>query len=122
MRRPIIWLVISALLLIPLFTACSAAPAATPLPAPTATTMTLPTLTPQPATPPNPIGAFESKQYRNLFAELLGKSEAEIRQKIDRAWQQLSYGDDKSQRVYYPVADDMAYISHLHGWIGEEPS
>jgi hypothetical protein len=48
--------------------------------------MAPPTSTPtvQPTVPPKPIGAFESKQYRNLFAELLGKNEAEIQQKIDR--------------------------------------
>ena len=55
-------------------------------------------------------GAFESGQYRNLFAEYLGKSDAEIQAKIDAAWNQLFYGDDSSERVYYPVGSDMAYI------------
>ena len=44
---------------------------------------------------------------------MLGKSEAEIQQKIDRAWQQLFYGDDDTQRVYYPVGRDMAYIKDI---------
>lgn len=62
---------------------------------------------------PKPIGAFESKQYRNLFKELLGKSDAEIQQKIDQAWQQLFYGDNDTQRVYYPVRSDMAYVKDI---------
>jgi oligosaccharide reducing-end xylanase len=71
------------------------------------------TPTPQPTATPQPIGAFESGQYRNLFTELLGKSEAEIAQKIDRAWEQLFYGDNDTQRVYYPVGRDMAYIKDI---------
>jgi oligosaccharide reducing-end xylanase len=63
----------------------------------------------QPAPQPPTTGAFESGQYRNVFAEW-GKSETEIREKIDAAWEQLFYGDDASQRVYYPVGDDMAYM------------
>jgi len=54
-------------------------------------------------------GAFESGTYRNLFAEW-GKSEKEIQAKIDKTWEQLFYGSDDSERVYYPVGDDMAYM------------
>ncbi len=102
-------LIIGVLLLTPIFTACTAAPAP-PQPTPTATTVILAAPTPQPTPPPQPLGAFESGQYRNLFKELLGESDAEIQQKIDRAWQQFFYGDDDAQRVYYPVGADMAYI------------
>jgi oligosaccharide reducing-end xylanase len=56
------------------------------------------------------VGAFESNQYRNLFAEYLGKSDAEAQARIDAAWDQLFYGDDATERVYYPASDDMAYI------------
>jgi len=55
-------------------------------------------------------GAFTSGQYRNLFKEMLGKSDTEIQAKIDAAWKQLFYGDDNTQRVYYPVGADMAYV------------
>ncbi len=48
--------------------------------------------------------------YKNLFKDLLGKNDNEVRVKLDSAWQQLFYGDDKDQRVYYPVNDNMAYI------------
>lgn len=49
---------------------------------------------------------------RNLFREYLGKSEAEILQKLEAAWQHLFYGKD-DQRLYYPVGDDMAYIADI---------
>jgi oligosaccharide reducing-end xylanase len=58
-------------------------------------------------------GAFESKQYRNLFKEYLGESDAEVQAKIDAAWDQLFYGSDDSERVYYPVGGDMAYIKDI---------
>ncbi len=58
-------------------------------------------------------GAFESKEYRNLFKEYAGKSDAEVHGKIDAAWDQLFYGDDISERVYYPVGEDMAYIEDI---------
>ena len=59
------------------------------------------------------VGAFNSGVYRNLFKEMLGKSDVEIQAKIDAAWQQLFYGNDDTQRVYYPVGDDMAYIEDI---------
>ena len=47
---------------------------------------------------------------RNLFAGLLGRSEAEVDAKVSAAWRQFSGGDPGSQRLFYPVAGDMAYI------------
>lgn len=58
-------------------------------------------------------GAFESQQYRNLFTEYLGKSEEEVRSKIDAAWEHFFYGNNDTQRVYYPVGEDMAYIADI---------
>ncbi len=55
-------------------------------------------------------GAYLSGNYPNLFAELLGKSEQEVENKIQAAFHQLFYGDDETERVYYPVEPDMAYI------------
>jgi oligosaccharide reducing-end xylanase len=55
-------------------------------------------------------GAYFSGFYPNLFATLLGKTEAEIEAKIAAAFQQLFYGRDDSERIYYPVEPDMAYI------------
>ncbi len=56
------------------------------------------------------LGAYESGEYPNLFAEYLGKSDAEVQAKIEASFQQLFYGDDVSERVYYPVGSDMAYM------------
>jgi oligosaccharide reducing-end xylanase len=75
-------------------------PAPTAAPPPTATALPAPTAS---------AGAFESGSYRNLFRER-GKSDTAIQSKLDAAWQQLFYGDDNTQRVYYPVGEDMAYI------------
>ena len=58
-------------------------------------------------------GAFATGQYRNLFRELLGKTDAEVSAKLDAAWQQLFYGNNETQRVYYPVGEDMAYIADI---------
>jgi oligosaccharide reducing-end xylanase len=73
------------------------------------------TMTPIPPSPtPEPlVSAFESNEYRNLFEEYLGKSDAEAQAKIDAAWEQLFYGSDDSERVYYPVGDDMAYMQDI---------
>lgn len=60
------------------------------------------------ASPPDDRAA---KHSRNLFAEQLGKTKAEVDAKIDAAWKQLFYGDDDNQRVYYPVVGEMAYIA-----------
>jgi oligosaccharide reducing-end xylanase len=59
------------------------------------------------------VGAFSTGEYRDLFQEYLGKSDAEIQAKIDAAWDQLFYGDDDRERVYYPVGEDMAYIADI---------
>lgn len=56
--------------------------------------------------------SFKTGKYRNAFKEL-GKSDAEIKSKVDAAWKQLFYGDDATQRVYYPVGADMAYIKDI---------
>jgi oligosaccharide reducing-end xylanase len=48
--------------------------------------------------------------YRDLFRELLGKSEAEVDAKISVAWNQFFHGDPVTQRLFYPVAGAMAYV------------
>ena len=57
--------------------------------------------------------AFETGVYPNLFKDYLGKSDEEVQAKIDSAFDQLFYGDDATERVYYPVGTDMAYISDI---------
>lgn len=50
---------------------------------------------------------------RNLFADLLGKSEAALDAKIETAWDRLFHGDPEEESVYVPVGDDMAYIADI---------
>ncbi|RPJ21191.1 MAG: glycoside hydrolase [Chloroflexi bacterium] len=64
-------------------------------------------------TPLSTVGAFESNEYRNLFEEYLGKSDAEAQARIAAAWEQLFYGSDDSERVYYPVGEDMAFMQDI---------
>jgi oligosaccharide reducing-end xylanase len=108
-RLLLISLVISLIL-----SACGGA-AAPNLPAVTTTpTFSLPTGTPMAPSPtPSPAMSFQSGRYRNLFQEYLGKPDAEVEGKLQAAWEQLFYGDDDSQRVYYPVGADMAYIEDI---------
>lgn len=64
------------------------------------------------ASPDKSSQAFKTGLYRNLFREI-GKSDAEIVAKVNGAWNQLFYGRDADQRVYYPVGEDMAYIKDV---------
>src|ERR1041385_4568001 len=77
------------------------------------TTVATATTIPATPTPKPPLGAFETGQYRNLFKEYLNKSDADVQAKLDAAWKQLFYGNDDSERVYYPVGEDMAYIEDI---------
>ncbi|CAN5635863.1 hypothetical protein BH11ARM2_BH11ARM2_36820 [soil metagenome] len=56
--------------------------------------------------------SFATGKYRSLFREI-GKSDAEIKDKLNKAWSQFFYGDDKDERVYYAVGDDMGYIKDI---------
>jgi oligosaccharide reducing-end xylanase len=58
-------------------------------------------------------GAFHTGEYRNVLAEW-GLSDEEIQARIDQTWEQLFYGNDSTQRVYYPVGDDMAYVTDIN--------
>jgi oligosaccharide reducing-end xylanase len=48
-----------------------------------------------------------------LFKEYLSKTDSDTQAKLDAAWNQLFYGDDNYERVYYPVGEDMAYITDV---------
>ncbi|MDQ5979404.1 MAG: oligosaccharide reducing-end xylanase [Verrucomicrobiota bacterium] len=65
-----------------------------------------------PAQPPF-TAAPPPRAAPNLFATLLGKSAAELDAKLDVAWQHFFAGDERSQRLYYPVGDDLAYIADI---------
>ncbi|MFT3831036.1 MAG: glycosyl hydrolase family 8 [Opitutaceae bacterium] len=60
-----------------------------------------------------PAGSFATGTYRNLFAELLGRSDAEVQAKIDAAWAHFFEGREADQRLFFPVGADQAYIADI---------
>ena len=48
-------------------------------------------------------GAYFSGIYPDLFSNLLGKYKNQVNEKINNAFNQLYYGNDSTQRVYYTV-------------------
>jgi oligosaccharide reducing-end xylanase len=59
-------------------------------------------------------GAAATGQYRNLFKEYLGKTDAEIEARLQGAWRQLFAGDPDAESLYYPVAGGMAYVPDIN--------
>jgi oligosaccharide reducing-end xylanase len=55
-------------------------------------------------------GSFVTKEYPDLFSELLGKDQSEVDKKVNDTWNRYFYGNDLTQRLYYPVGGDMAYM------------
>jgi len=55
-------------------------------------------------------GSYQSGTYQNLFNDLLGRGATEVKAKVEGAFVQLFYGNDSTERVYYPVEPGMAYI------------
>lgn len=58
-------------------------------------------------------GAFCTSAYPDLFVTLLGKTEAEVKAKVDAAFQQLFHGNPSTQSVYFPAGQDEAYIEDI---------
>ncbi|MDR0961739.1 MAG: glycoside hydrolase [Mediterranea sp.] len=54
-------------------------------------------------------GAFETRQYRNYFAEM-GYPQSDIDKKLTDVFNEVFYSDKK---VYFEVGDSMAYISDI---------
>ena len=46
----------------------------------------------------------------NLFGSILGKTEAEVDAKLEKAFQQLFYGNANDQTIYYEAGTDGAYM------------
>lgn len=59
--------------------------------------------------------------YPNAFRDVLGRTDQEIRSKIDQAYQRLFHGDPASEAIYFTVGDDLAFILDvLHGDVRSE--
>lgn len=54
------------------------------------------------------MAAFETKEYRNIFAEI-GKSKEEIDKKIKDAVNVFFFGSEE-ERIYHPAGEDMGYL------------
>lgn len=54
------------------------------------------------------MGAFTTGTYRNIFKET-GKSENDIRQKLQETIDTFFYGDE-NERIYHAVGEDMGYL------------
>lgn len=53
-------------------------------------------------------GAYETGNYRNVFAEY-GYEEQEIKNRLNELFQTLFYGNEE-ERLYHPIGSDMGYI------------
>ena len=54
-------------------------------------------------------GAYYTGEYTNLFVKYLGKTQEQVDQKIQTAWNHF-FNPSGSNRVYYETNDNMAYI------------
>ena len=54
------------------------------------------------------MSAFDTKEYRNIFAEI-GKSKEEIEKKIQDAVNVFFFGNEE-ERIYHPAGEDMGYL------------
>lgn len=58
---------------------------------------------------PGGDGAYYTGVYRNMFKEVLGKTDAEVDTKVEAAFQHIFYGGS-NDKLYYETGQDMAYI------------
>ena len=54
-------------------------------------------------------GAYETGEYRNLFAEI-GYRPEEIQNRLEEIFRTMFYGKE-DERIYHPVEDDMGYLT-----------
>jgi len=57
--------------------------------------------------------AVSDAPARNLFGEMLGKSEAETTSRIEATWRQFTHGDKDTERLYYEAPNNTAYIADI---------
>jgi len=66
-------------------------------------------------------GAVKTGQYRNLFAEQLGVSEAQTKAKIDAVFNQLFYGDGQEERIYFESgANANGPLAYITDWANND--
>jgi oligosaccharide reducing-end xylanase len=71
--------------------------------------------------PGDGAGAYKTHRYRNLFAEQLGRSPAETRAKLDKAFQQLFHGDGQEERIYFETgANSNGPLAYITDWANND--
>ena len=71
--------------------------------------------------PQDGAGAYKTGRYRNLFVEQLGRSPAESRAKIEKAFQQLFHGDGQEERVYFETgANANGTLAYITDWANND--
>ena len=71
--------------------------------------------------PGDGAGAFKTHQYRDLFADQLGRSHAETHAKIASAFQQLFHGDGQEQRIYFETgANANGTLAYITDWANND--
>jgi oligosaccharide reducing-end xylanase len=66
-------------------------------------------------------GAYKTGQYANLFVERLGKTPAETRERIERAFQQFFHGDGQEERVYFETgANENGPLAYITDWANND--
>jgi oligosaccharide reducing-end xylanase len=74
-----------------------------------------------PRFPGDGTGAYKTHRYRNLFAEQLGRSAADGRAKVERAFQQLFHGDGHEQRLYFETgANANGPLAYMTDWANDD--
>ncbi len=58
-------------------------------------------------------GAYSTGIYPDAFTTLLGKSPTEVQARLDTAFNRLFFGQDSTERIYYPAGPDMGYIEDI---------
>lgn len=59
------------------------------------------------------LGSYYTGTYQDLFKDLLAKTDDQVKSRVDAAFLRLFYGNDSTERVYYPVQPDMAYVADV---------
>ncbi len=72
------------------------------------------------------LGAAEGGEYRNLFREMLHKSEKEVNKRLAETWHFLFEGNPLTESIFFragatPEGDKMGYITNTEsGWVTSE--
>lgn len=72
----------------------------------------------EPTAEPSDAVVGDLSEMEDMFQKLLGKSEAEVQARLDAAWEHFFYGDENTERIYYPVDspadEEMAYVIDIN--------